>query len=396
MNDDKNPGFEAIWPGVQAEIRAARRRRKAVRIGASAGVLLLAAGLSGVVLRFAAPSVWAVNSWEVADVSAETGISADYPLARGRHIYVVHGQGDHQHIACVMKHSGALAWTNDLRFSKCRLAADDERVYLLVNADAGRWVCAALDARTGATLWREPASEIPSGLPSTLAVLPNGLCWSEGNHLIMREPATGKLVWGKSIGSGLLSAPVQGEGALIAASSDRIHALNPVTGEPLWSQALPGSSVLARFTRPMLEASGGRLFCASRNNLGKGALCCIETATRKVLWTQETEAPFKLHFHGAQVFVRSLNLDAFDAQTGAPLWQLPVGGCGTLSFHRGRVYLVDAAERARVLALDSVTGKPVWTHTVAGSCNGVVVSDRVALLSGNNRTLYAFALNGRS
>lgn len=401
MKSDQDGGFEAIWPGVRAEIESARHRRvnqrRAVRIGGSLALLMAVAGLGVIGLQSLTPHARAFNPWQLQDISSETGISADYPLALGKRIFVVHGHGDHQNIACVEKRSGAITWTNGLSFSRCRLAADEQRVYLLANANGGHWVCAALDARTGSTLWSQPASESLAGLPSTLTMLRDGLCWSEGNRVVLREAATGKLVWNTTIGSGgLLSAPVPREGVLLAASSDGFHALSPRTGEILWSQPLPGSSAVARFTRPMLEAGGDRLFCASRSSGGKGVLWCIDTGTKKVLWTRETEVPVKLHLHGERVFVRSLNLDAFDARTGQALWQAPVGGCGTLSFHGDRVYLVDAAEHSRVLALDSATGHRVWTHAVAGSCNGVVVSDRVGFLSGNDRTLYAFALNEES
>jgi glucose dehydrogenase len=84
---------------------------------------------------------------------------------------------------------------------------------------------------------------------------------------------------------------------------------------------------------------------------------------------------------------------AFDARTGQPLWQAPAGGCGTLSFEGNRVYLVDAKERSRVLALDAATGSQVWTRAMAASCNGIIVTGGMGILSGNDHTLYAFALN---
>ena len=271
---------------------------------------------------------------------------------------------------------------------------DNQRVYVLATGQDGHWISAALSAKNGATLWTQPASETPSGPPSTITVLRDGLCWSEGNQVVLRNPATGRLVWSRTVGSGgLLSAPVQQGTTLFTASLDTFHALNPHTGEVLWSLPLANRTVLAGLTRPLLEAGAGRIFCASRNDQGKGVLRSIAPDTRRILWTQETAVPVKLHFHGERLFVRTPDLNAFDARTGRPLWQAPVGGCGTLSFHADRVYLVDAAERSRVLALDAVTGKQVWTHAVAASCNGIVVTGQMAILSGNDHTLYAFALN---
>jgi outer membrane protein assembly factor BamB len=284
-----------------------------------------------------------------------------------------------------------------LTFAKCRLAADNQRVYLMANGRDGNWICAALSAKNGATLWTQPASETPAGPPSTLTLLRNGLCWSEGNRVVLREPATGRLLWSRTVGrGGLLSAPVQQGTTLFTAALDQLHALNPRTGDVLWSQPLASHTVLANLTRPMLEAGAGRIFCASRDDQGKGVLRCIEPATRQVLWTRETAAPLKLHFHSERLFVRTPDLNAFDTRTGRPLWQAPVGGCGTLSFRGNRVYLVDAAEKSRVLALDVVTGKQVWTHAVVASCNGIVVTGHYGILSGNDRTLYTFDLNDQS
>jgi outer membrane protein assembly factor BamB len=401
VNNDPNSGLDRIWPGVRAEIESARRkqafRRKATRVAAVSCLVVAVGAVALIGFKVAVPEVWAFHPWQLQDISSEIGVSADYPLTRGKHIFVVHGHGDHQHIACIEKRTGAMLWTNATSFSKCRLAADGQRVYVLASTQGANWICAALNARNGTTLWSQPSSQTPAAPPSTLTVLRAGLCWSEGNRVVLREPATGRLVWSKPVGSGgLLSAPVQQGTALFTASLDTFYALSLGTGEVLWSQPLADRTPLAAFSRPMLEAGDSRIYYASRDGQGKGVLRCIETGTRKVLWTQGTEVPVKLHFHGERVFVRSQDLNAFDARTGQPLWQVAVGGCGTLSFRGDRVYLVDAAERSRVLALDGGTGKQVWTQTVAGSCNGIIVTGRMGILSGNDRTLYAFALNEQS
>lgn len=396
-------GLEAIWGGVQAEIESARRRRRygrfIARTGAALGVLAV---LTGAFLLSSKPrggqeTAWGFSPWQVRDISGATGISADYPLARGKQIFVVQGSEGRQHVACIGKRSGQLEWANPLEFSHCRLAADDARVYLLAHTEGGRWVCAALNARSGETVWQQAANQTAGGSPSTLAVLRGAVCWSEGDQVTLRDGATGNLIWRKALGGGrLLSAPVEQGEAVYVASTDEFHALSRQTGELLWSEKLGERSGLAGFIRPLLEADGGRVYCASRNRQGNGTLCCLETDTRKVRWTRETEAPIKLHVSGGQVFVRAQDLKTFDARTGQALWEVAVGGCGTLSFSAKRVYLVDKAEKGRVVALDRATGKRVWNHAAAPSCNGIVVSGRMGILSGNDRTLYVFAINEQS
>lgn len=401
MNEDRDRGLDAIWPGVRAEIQSVRRqrawRRTAVRITATVCGVIATAALGVLGLRWVAPRPGAFHSWQLQDINSATGVSSDYPLAQGNRLFVVEGQRERQHVACIDKRTGTRLWASDLRFSQCRVAADAQRVYVLAHCPGQSWRCVALEAKSGAVLWQSAGDDAQGGLPSTLTVLRHGLCWTEGNRVVLRESATGRLVWSKSVGSGgLLAAPVRQAAVLFTASAENLYALDQRTGEIRWSCSLAERTPLAGFTRPLLEAGEGRIFCATRNRRGKGVLSCIETTTRAVLWTQAIEPPVKLHRHGGRVFVRSLNLDAFDARTGQPVWQVPVGGCGTLSFRGDRIYLVDTANGGRVLALEAATGNRVWTQTVAGSCNGIVVSDRVGILSGNNRTLYAFALQEKS
>ena len=137
-----------------------------MRVAATVGLPLAAAAIVVFGLQFATSQPWTFHPWQIHEISSETGVSTDYPLARGKGIFVVHGQGDHQHIACITRRTGAVVWTNALNFSKCRLAADDQRVYVLANRPGGDWICAALSARNGAMLWSQPASEIPAGSPS--------------------------------------------------------------------------------------------------------------------------------------------------------------------------------------------------------------------------------------
>lgn len=368
-----------------------------MRITAAVCGVIATAALGVLGFRWLAPRPGDFHSWQLRDISSATGVSPDYPLAQGNRLFVVEGQRDRQHLACIDKRTGARCWTSDLRFAQCRVAADAQRVYLLAHYPGQSWRCVALEAKSGAVLWQSAGDDAQGGLPSTLTVLRHGLCWTEGNRVVLRESATGRLVWSKSVSSvGLLAAPVRQAAVLFTASAENLYALDQRTGEIRWSCSLAERTPLAGLTRPLLETGEGRIFCATRNRGGKGVLSCVETATRAVVWTQAIENPVKLHRHGERVFVRSLDLSAFEARTGRALWRAPVGGCGTLSFRGDHIILVDTANGGRVLALDAVTGSQVWTQTVAGSCNGIVVSDRVGILSGNNRTLYAFALQEKS
>lgn len=404
MKPDPKQGLAEIWPRVRAEIAQARQReltrRKVMRIGAALGLLVLGAVVVMMQFRAGNPAppaqLWGFQPWHMAGINPAIGISEDYPLDRGKRIFVVQGQGDQQRLVCLEKRTGAKRWTSPFAFSDCRLAADDERVYLLADTGSGEWTCTALKAQNGETLWTGAAGRPAGAAFSALTIGSHGLCWTEGNRLVMRDPATGGRRWTKTLDSSrVLSSPVELADSLYVGTGDQLRALDPKNGDLLWSCQLRGGGVLG-LKRPLLKGRAGRIFCALPGSSAGGTLNCIDANTHELLWTQETEAPTRLDVCENEIFVRSQSLSAFEARTGQALWQVSAGGCGTVSFSGNRVYLVNATERGLVLALDGRTGKQLWTQPVAGSCNGIVVSGPVGFLSGNDRILYAFRLHARS
>jgi outer membrane protein assembly factor BamB len=394
---DQNPKLDMIWPRVQAEIAAARKReilkRKAQRLAASLGVVLAMAGiaiLSGLRLEDTRVRV----SWQMRNVSPAIGVAVNYPLDEGLRIFAIHGKDDEQQVVCLDRRTGQTIWSSGVRFSKCRLTVHDTRVYVLAVTNRSQWICMALDTVRGAVLWTRVSEGIPGLSRSTLVFTSGGLCWSEGNQVVALDPATGELRWRKTLAADpWLSAPIAHDNTLFVAGGTGLYAVEAATGALLWSLALPGGAPLPVLNRPMLELGNDRLYWATRNFQGGGTLFCINLITKKTLWSQATDSALRLSFHDGRVFVRSQELCAFDASTGQALWRASIGGCGTLHFKGQRIYLVDAAERARILAMDSSTGKVVWTRKAPSSCNGIVISGKFGFLSGNNQTLYALVLD---
>lgn len=394
---DQNPKLEMIWPRVQAEIAAARkrevRRRKAQRLAAAGSVILAMVGvvmLSG--LRLA--DVRAQVSWQMHDVSPIVGVAVNYPLDEGKRIFAVHGKNDDQQVVCLERGTGKTLWSSGIRFSKCRLTVHENRVYVLAVTNRTRWTCMALDTARGEVLWSRVNEGSPSLLHSTLLLTSGGLCWSEGNQVVALDSATGELRWRKTLSADpWLSAPIAYENTLLVAGNAGLYAVDATTGLSLWNLAVPGGSPLPALNRPLLELGRDRLFLAARNHSGGGTLLCINLKTQKTIWSQTTDAPLRLSFHSGRVFVKTQDLCAFDADTGHALWRTAIGGCGTLHFQGQRIYLADAAAKARILAMDSSTGKVVWTRGAPSSCNGIVISGKFGFLSGNNQTLYALVLD---
>jgi len=401
VNGHNDNGLDSIWPRVSAEIeserrKAVRRRQTLRRTTAGLGVL----GVAG--LAFVAMTgLWtsapnddgATDSWQVEDVSPTADNRSEYPLVRGCGVFALRREGDRQHVVCIEKLTGHVLWKSELKFHECRLAADERRVYALARADGADWLCAALEARSGETIWSRGDDRANPHPPSMLSVTPAGVCWTRKGELVLRDCETGDLKWSASLGANeILSATVEQDGTVFAASRSKLYALHSDTGRCLWSRTLANDSAAFAPFPPFLKASAGKLLVASRRAAGGGLLQCVDPGTRDVLWTRETPAPINLHADADRVYLRSQALAAYETRTGTPLWTAKVGGCGPLAFQDGRVYLADPKGRYSLLALDARSGKPVWRHSTVASCGGIVINGETGFVSGSDGRLHAVAL----
>jgi outer membrane protein assembly factor BamB len=402
MNDPQENGLDRIWPRVSAVIESERRktarRRKALR-GTALGAGVLAAGLSLMAVAGIGPygteGRRADDSWQLADVSLAADNRTEYPLVRGRRVFALRGHGDQQRVVCVEKHTGAVLWEVGWPFQECRLAADDRRVYVTARVDGAVWRCAALEAASGRTLWSRADELAPRQPLWTLSVSQAGLCWIQKGALLLRDGDTGGLKWRAAFGADeVLSAPVELRGTLFIASRNKLHALRADNGGFLWSQPLANSAAVLAPLPPFLKTSDRRLLVAFRAGAARGILQCVDPDTRGVLWTRETPVPVNLDADAEHAYLRSQTLEAYDARTGARLWTANVGGCGPLAFDDGRVYLADPKGRHSLLALDARAGKPVWRRSAVASCGGIVVSEKIGFVSGNDGRLRAVVLGG--
>jgi outer membrane protein assembly factor BamB len=226
-----------------------------------------------------------------------------------------------------------------------------------------------------------------------LKVFDEGICWSWRNSVVLRDRASGRLLWEQRLPvAGPLSAPVQQDGEIFVASARGLCALDPGDGRVLCRHGefvecgggLPGI--------PLLESGDERLFVLSRGRGGRAALRCVRTGDNTVIWERAMRNVVRIRKSGGQLFVRSDHLVALDTVTGEPIWEAAIGGCGELAVDAKSVYAVDAESHARLMALDRMSGRQLWDRLVAASCNGVVVRGDRAFLSGNDGYLRAFLL----
>jgi outer membrane protein assembly factor BamB len=401
VNGQDDNGFDRIWPRVSAEIeserrKAARRRQAVRRTAAGLGVLGAVGFMFLAVAKIWLPApddVGASDSWQVADVSPTADHRSEYPLVRDRGVFAVRRDGGRQHVVCIEKLTGNVLWKSGLSFQECRLAADERRVYVLARMSAAEWLCAALEAQSGKTVWSRDDPRATPQAPSTLTVMPSGVCWTRKGELVLQDCETGDLNWSASVGANeTLSAPVEHNGTVFAASRSKLYALSSGTGDRLWHRTLANDSAVFAPLTPFLKTAAGKLLVASRHAAGGGLLQCVDPDTKDVLWTRETPAPINLHADADRVYLRSEALAAYDVRTGSVLWKAKVGGCGPVAFQDGRVYLADPKGRYGLLALDARSGKPVWRHSTVASCGGIVINGETGFVSGSDGRLHAVVL----
>lgn len=283
-------------------------------------------------------------------------------------IYLRRGEADGANVAAVDTVTGQTKWRG--RFAtRGYLAADRHRVYCLADGPAGTLDLVALDAADGDELWRYP-QERPRRLdtpcrPVTLGG--KGVCWVHGQSVHMLDAASGRTVWTRTVpGPGPLSGLVADETSLYVATAGALHCLDRRRGTNTWTEQLPPH--LAGQHKPLIALAGGRLYVIQSRRDGPSRLFCMRLGTRSMLW-HRTVPPTRSLLAAAQgVYLRGARVIALGSASGEPLWSRPAAGCGPLTLIDGRIHFVDAADEGRLIALDSATGTEAWEVPGIRSC----------------------------
>ncbi len=248
--------------------------------------------------------------------------------------------------------------------------AADGRVYVM-DAEA---TVSAIDAKTGATIWREnlrPESKRDKvSFGGGLAFADGKLYVASGYRFVTQlDAATGKQAWKQNVTTPIHSAPtVAGGRVFVISTENELLTFDVATGQPGWtyqalveparilkasSPAVSGDTVVAAFASGevvALRASNGNdlwqeaLSRASRNN----ALSEIrDVAGRPVIYRGDV---FAVSHSG--VFTTT------DLRTGQARWSLPVIGVTSPLPVGDVVYVVSKA--GQVICASRETGQVYW------------------------------------
>jgi len=268
--------------------------------------------------------VWTANIG--AGDSRKNRITAD-PVVAGGRIYAMDAQA---HVTATST-GGATLWAADLTPSADRagdasgggLAYADGRLY----ATTGFGELVAMDAATGAVVWRQQFDAAVGGAPAVSAghvfvVARDASAWA------MRA-SDGKVAWtipGAPAAAGVMgvSAPASdGTTAVFPFAGGQMTAADVATGEGRWTSFVAGSRL-------------GRAFASVADLTGDPVIA------------------------GGTVYAGSAagRLAAVDLATGQRLWAADEGAVSPVAVAGGAVFLV--SDEARLMRLDAATGKTVW------------------------------------
>jgi outer membrane protein assembly factor BamB len=229
----------------------------------------------------------------------------------------------------------------------------------------GNGVVAAIDAQTGADLWRTSLdTPLSAGVGSDgryAAVV------TRANELVVLD--AGKVAWRQKLKALTLTAPLVAGARVFTVSSDRtVNAFDAASGQRLWQQSKAGEALvlgqaglLTAVGDTLLVGLGGRV---SGLNPANGT-ARWETAVVSARGTNEVERLVDVVAGasrvGNQVCVRSFQyaLACIDASTGRLLWSKPASGATGVSGDGSM--LLGSEGDGRLSAWNRNDGEKLWT-----------------------------------
>jgi outer membrane protein assembly factor BamB len=271
---------------------------------------------------------WRLPLWGTAPTlfhAEKSGMATPSPVTDGEHVYAFFGTGD---VFCVDL-DGRLVWQRSLAdeygaFENRFAVSSSPLLYgdlLILQCDHyGQSYALALDKASGENRWKTDRPE----------------CW---------------LSWSSPL---VVSATDENRDELVLCGSEKIDALDPLTGRPLWT--MPG---LAHECVPTPVVGHGLLYAVSGPN---GATFAIrpgghgDISGTHVAWTNDRGAPFVPSAILVGDYYYLINDQGIgtclDARDGRQLWRKRFGGAFTASpvAADGRVYFVNEEGETLVLA----------------------------------------------
>lgn len=399
---------ETLREAARREVRSARRRTLARRalltVAATAALLILSVGLSG---------LWRAETdgpessrdtpanlpgegrpaerWQYAGARAVPASAADEMLIRGDTMYLLRLAELGNCVAAVDAATGETRWESATP-SFGYLAADGPRVFCLSSVRPQTVDLVALDASSGEPLWRFSRRGVhPLNAAPPLPVDSDRVSWVAGGTVYLLDAASGDRSWSRHLADG--GPPFSmtaGPRRLYVFGGGVLTCLHIRSGRVAWRKAVPTD--VEPHGRPTLAIAGSRLFLTSEQG---DRLVCFDTLARRVLWQRRVDGGRHLLAASDAVYVRGGDrVQAFDLAAGDRLWSCGASGCGAMTLVDGRLCFADTSDRGRLVALDRRTGRRAWQIAGIRSCDGFARVGGTGYIKTQDGIVRAIALAG--
>lgn len=315
-------------------------------------------------------------------------------------VYTQEQRGGHELVSCYRLESGSPVWSHQdtTRFWESNAGAgprgtptlSGNRVYAL----GATGILNALDATTGRRLWsRNVASEYrvktPEwGFSGSPLVVNGAVIVAASGMLASFDASTGARRWLLDHGSSSYSSPhlisIEGVPQLLLLRGQGVTAVDPSSGEPLWTHEWPGGAIV----QPALSPAGGVLIAVTgaSGGLGTRLLSLARAAsgwTATEQWTSQGLKPyfndFVVHRDHAYGFDGGI-LSCIELRDGARKWKggryghgqmllLPEQDLLLVLSEEGEIALVSATpERFQEITRRPAISGKTWNHpAISGS-----------------------------
>jgi outer membrane protein assembly factor BamB len=280
------------------------------------------------------------------------------------------------------------------------VAYDNGRIY----ATNGAGDAAALDAKTGAIVWRVRPGGPLRGAPTVAN--DNVYVVTQDNQLFALNPANGATRWSGSGAveiAGILgaSSPAAAQGTVVAGfSSGELNAYRYENGQNLWQDALARTSISTSVTQlsdidadPVIDA--GRVYAVGQG----GRMVAIELITGQRVWEINVAGISTPWVAGDWIFVVTddARLLALSRTTGGIRWMTQLTRYRDVKDKKGRIDWVGPILAGDRLVLANSAGQLVYVSPTDGRVLGTQdtrMSVSLQPIVANN-TLYVLHDNGQ-
>jgi outer membrane protein assembly factor BamB len=254
---------------------------------------------------------------------------------------------------------------------------NEDRVYLQWHDGPGIW---AKDKETNQVIWSETLDhDIDYVQIADSLVL---IFWSDStdlytNMITALRADTGEQLWDFRAIFSLDSAVIEDGAIYLTDNTDKMHALNPTTGEEIWRVQLGDHSLQtpAIVDGVIYVGAGHSMVAFSADQQGLPTTL----ATWQFLSGNDSSAAVA----DGVAFIANLDgaVDALDLATGSAIWSVVLPGSSGDPVVRNGVVVVAGAYNDPTYGLDAATGQELWSVPTQGSTGRPVILDGTVFLS---------------